>query len=69
MRRITIAVVAAGALAGLASYLPLAFGQVEQETSPIYGIKIPKGYRNWPLISVTLGRSRTRVRAHICCSA
>jgi hypothetical protein len=29
-----------------------ASGQIEGEAAPIYGIKIPAGYRDWQLISV-----------------
>ena len=42
MRRIVFAIVAAGALAGLASYLGPASGQADKEAAPIYGIKIPR---------------------------
>src|ERR1700739_559078 len=41
---------AAGAvMIGLAS--PAA-GPVDDETAPIFGIKIPPGYRDWPVVSV-----------------
>ena len=67
MRRIIIAIVAAGAVAGLVSHLRPAFGQDPQEASPIYGIKIPKGYRNWQLISVNhlAGGNLKQVRAQL----
>ena len=32
--------------------LPFASGHAEDETSPIFGVKIPAGYRDWRLISV-----------------
>ena len=38
----------AGVIAALAS----ASGQTEGEAAPIFGIKIPSGYREWKLISV-----------------
>lgn len=41
-------VIALGALAAL----PFARGHADDEASPIFGIKIPAGYRNWRLISV-----------------
>jgi Cytochrome P460 len=66
MRRIFIAIVAAGALAGLISYLGPASGQADQDASPIYGIKIPKGYRDWRLISVNhLAGGLKQVRAQL----
>jgi hypothetical protein len=67
MRRIIIAIVAAGALAGLVSYLGPASGQADQEASPIYGIRIPKAYRNWQLISVNhlAGGNLKQVRAQL----
>ena len=67
MRRIVFAIVAAGALAGLASYLGPASGQADKEAAPIYGIKIPEGYRNWQLISVNhlAGGNLKQVRAQL----
>ena len=41
------------ALIGVAAYIPVASGQSGGEAAPIYGIKIPAGYRDWPLIAVT----------------
>jgi Cytochrome P460 len=52
MQRIVFALVTAGALAGTAAYMAPASGQAEGEAAPIYGIKIPAGYRDWRLISV-----------------
>lgn len=40
------------ALAGAAAYLTPASGEAEGEAAPIFGIKIPDGYRDWRLISV-----------------
>jgi len=40
--------VAAGALASLAP----ASGQANEEASPVFGIKIPAGYRDWKFVSV-----------------
>ena len=52
MRRIIFALVAVGALAGAAAYMAPASGQADGEAAPIYGIKIPPGFRDWQLISV-----------------
>jgi hypothetical protein len=46
------ALVAVAGLTGVIGYLAPAAGQAEGEASPIYGIKIPPGYRDWKLISV-----------------
>jgi hypothetical protein len=44
--------VALGALGGAAVITATASGQGDGEAAPIYGIKIPLGYRDWQLISV-----------------
>ena len=52
MERFVIAVVGIGALAGaVATTVPVS-GQSNGEAAPIYGVKIPDGYRDWRLISV-----------------
>jgi Cytochrome P460 len=52
MKRIVFALAGIGALAGaIAATGPVA-GQSDGEASPIYGIKLPEGYRDWRLISV-----------------
>jgi Cytochrome P460 len=52
MRRIALAMVAVAAVAGAATYIASASGQSSGDAAPIYGIKIPDGYRDWRLISV-----------------
>jgi Cytochrome P460 len=54
MRRIgQVAVaVAVTAVTGVAAYMESASGQSNGEAAPIYGVKIPDGYRDWRLISV-----------------
>jgi hypothetical protein len=52
MRRIVFMLVAGGALAGVVACMAPASGQADGEASPIYGVKIPSGYRDWGLISV-----------------
>jgi Cytochrome P460 len=52
MREIALALIAAMALAGVSVYIAPASGQADGEASPIYGIKIPQGYRDWRLIAV-----------------
>src|SRR5215831_19095909 len=57
MRRIAFGLLAVVTLAGVVACMaPLsghADGQAEGEAAPIYGVKIPRGYRDWKLISVT----------------
>ena len=52
MRRIACAALAMTALAGVVSYTVRASGQTDGEPAPIFGIKMPPGYRDWRLISV-----------------
>src|SRR5712675_3500658 len=52
MSRIVFVLIAVMALAGAAAYIAPASGQADGEAAPIFGIKIPSGYRDWRLISV-----------------
>jgi Cytochrome P460 len=54
MRRIALVAVAVTvtAIASVAAYMESASGQSTGEAAPIYGVKIPDGYRDWHLISV-----------------
>ncbi len=52
MRPIVFALVAVTALAGLLVYMAPVSGQADGEAAPIFGIKVPPGYRDWKLISV-----------------
>ena len=52
MKRIAFLLVAVIALAGMAEYMAHASGHADDEAAPIFGIKIPPGYRDWKLISV-----------------
>ena len=52
MRRIVFVLVAVVALAGVVAYMAPASGQADGEAAPIFGVKIPAGYRDWRLISV-----------------
>ena len=52
MRQIVFALVAVAALGGAAATMFPASGQTDGEAAPIYGIKVPPGYRDWRLISV-----------------
>ena len=52
MRRILFALVVGAALGGAVGYVAPASGQAEGEVAPIFGIKLPEGYRDWRLIAV-----------------
>src|SRR5215475_4967619 len=52
MRRIVFVLVAVVALPGVLAYMARAPGQTDGEAAPIFGVKIPPGYRDWRLISV-----------------
>jgi hypothetical protein len=52
MRRIVFMLVAVGALAGVVASMAPASGQADGEAAPVFGVKIPPGYRDWRLISV-----------------
>ena len=54
MRRIALVGVAVTvtAVAGVAAYMESASGQSNEGAAPIYGVKLPDGYRDWRLISV-----------------
>jgi hypothetical protein len=40
------------ALIGVLGYAARAFGEADGEAAPIFGIKVPPGYRDWTVISV-----------------
>ena len=52
MWRMAIMPAAVVALAGVLIYSADATGQTDIDAAPIFGIKIPPGYRDWRLISV-----------------
>jgi Cytochrome P460 len=52
MKRIGFLLLAVATLAGVVAYMAHASGQSDEEAAPIYGVKIPAGYRDWQLIAV-----------------
>ena len=52
MKRIGLLMLAVATLAGIAGYRAHASAQSEGDSSPIYGVKIPAGYREWKMIAV-----------------
>jgi hypothetical protein len=52
MKRIGFLLLAVVTLGGIADYMSQASGQSDGDSSPIYGVKIPGGYRDWKVIAV-----------------
>jgi len=52
MKRVGFLLLAIATLAGIVAYVPHASGQSNADASPIYGVKIPAGYRDWKIIAV-----------------
>ncbi len=52
MKRIIFLAVAVATVFGLVASMSPASGRAEDDAVPIFGIKIPAGYRDWRLISV-----------------
>ena len=53
MKQIAFLLVVVAAAAGVAVSLAHATGQAGEAASPIYGVTIPPGYRDWQLISLS----------------
>jgi hypothetical protein len=53
MKRIAFLLAVVAAVAGVVASLALASRHADEEASPIFGVTIPAGYRDWKLISVT----------------
>jgi hypothetical protein len=52
MRQMALLLVAFAMVAGIVASTAPASGRADEEAAPIFGIKIPPGYRDWRLISV-----------------
>ena len=67
MKRIIFALLGVGALAGAVAITAPVSGQSDGEAAPIYGIKLPQGYRDWHLISVKqlIGNKLKQLRAQL----
>ena len=52
MRRILFALGAGAALGVVVAYVAPASGQADGQAAPIFGVKLPEGYRDWRLIAV-----------------
>jgi hypothetical protein len=52
MKRIGLLLLAVVTVAGVVAHMAHASGQSDGDSSPIYGVKIPPGYRDWKMIAV-----------------
>jgi hypothetical protein len=52
MRRTALPVFAAATAACVTVSMPFTAGGADDQGSPIYGVKIPAGFREWSLINV-----------------
>jgi len=52
MRRIAYLFGAVVTLTGVVVWMAHASGHADEEAAPIFGLKIPPGYRDWRLVSV-----------------
>jgi len=52
MKGFAYLLIAVVAMTGVVVYMAHASGRSDEEADPIFGIKIPPGYRDWKLISV-----------------
>ena len=52
MKRIALLLVAVAAVSRIVAFRVAASRHADEQAAPIYGIKIPAGYRDWKLISV-----------------
>jgi Cytochrome P460 len=52
MKRIVFLLLAVATLVGIVACMPHTSAQSDENSSPIYGVKIPDGYRDWKMIAV-----------------
>ncbi len=52
MKRIALLLIAVATAASVVAFKAHASGQPNGEAAPIFGVKLPPGYRDWKLISV-----------------
>ena len=53
MKRIAFLLVAVATMAGVLAFTAPTSGHADEQGSPIYGVTIPAGYREWKLIAVS----------------
>ena len=64
MRKIVHLLIALTTLAGICAFTALASGDTDEEAAPLFGIRIPSGYRDWRLISVAHERQPQQSARH-----
>jgi hypothetical protein len=52
MNRAALLLLGVVALTGAVTFMAVASGQSDEESAPIYGVKLPANYRDWKLIAV-----------------
>jgi len=52
MKRIAFLLVAVATVGSLVASTAPGAGRADEEAAPIYGVKVPAGYRDWPVISI-----------------
>jgi hypothetical protein len=52
MKRLAFLLLAIATVAGVVASAPPVAGHADDEADPVFGIKLPSGYRDWKLISV-----------------
>jgi hypothetical protein len=52
LKGITLLLLTVASLAGIVAFTAPASGHADEEASPVFGVKIPPGYRDWRLVSV-----------------
>jgi Cytochrome P460 len=52
MRKIVYLLIALIMVAGIDAFTALASGDADEEAAPLFGVRIPPGYRDWRLVSV-----------------
>src|SRR5580698_11225985 len=52
MKRIAFSLLALATLPGVAAFTAPASGRADEAASPIYGVTIPAGYRDWKVIAI-----------------
>jgi hypothetical protein len=66
MRPIAFLLIATAVVVSGVTYMAPAFGQTDGEAAPIYGVRIPSGYRDWRMISVaTVGGNQNDLRVKL----
>src|SRR5271166_6484082 len=52
MKRIAFLLIAVAMVGGVVAFTARASGHADEEAAPIYGVRIPAGYRDWKVIAV-----------------